>query len=49
MIITGESGAGKTEALKYLVEYLSHGEKEDISKRVILVNPILEAFGNAKT
>jgi myosin heavy subunit len=52
ILITGESGAGKTEALKYLIEYLCYepqGRSLDINDRIIDCNPILEAFGNAKT
>lgn len=54
VIITGESGAGKTEASKLILQYIAavSGRGEDISriKDVILdSNPLLEAFGNAKT
>ena len=55
IIISGESGAGKTEATKKCLQFLSsaagtHGDDEiDIGKRVLAANPLLEAFGNAKT
>ena len=54
VIISGESGAGKTVAAKYIMDYLSHasggGVKAKHVKDVILQsNPLLEAFGNAKT
>eukprot|EP01122_Echinamoeba_exundans_P000766 TRINITY_DN106_c0_g2_i1.p1 TRINITY_DN106_c0_g2~~TRINITY_DN106_c0_g2_i1.p1 ORF type:complete len:1054 (-),score=319.54 TRINITY_DN106_c0_g2_i1:104-3265(-) len=54
VIITGESGAGKTEAAKLIMRFISavSGEGEQINyvKNVILEsNPLLEAFGNAKT
>ena len=54
VIISGESGAGKTVAAKYIMNYLSHasggGIKAKHVKDVILQsNPLLEAFGNAKT
>jgi myosin-1 len=54
VIITGESGAGKTEAAKLIMKYISavSGESAEINyvKDVILgSNPLLEAFGNAKT
>eukprot|EP01120_Amphizonella_sp_Union-15-10_P012713 TRINITY_DN5718_c0_g1_i1.p1 TRINITY_DN5718_c0_g1~~TRINITY_DN5718_c0_g1_i1.p1 ORF type:complete len:1049 (-),score=243.18 TRINITY_DN5718_c0_g1_i1:114-3260(-) len=55
VIITGESGAGKTEAAKLIMKYVAAVSGEgasqiDYVKRVILdSNPLLEAFGNAKT
>lgn len=54
VIISGESGAGKTEAAKLIMHYISAvsggGEAVDHVKHVILEsNPLLEAFGNAKT
>mmetsp|Transcript_9012 Transcript_9012/g.13072 ORF Transcript_9012/g.13072 Transcript_9012/m.13072 type:complete len:1706 (-) Transcript_9012:256-5373(-) len=61
ILISGESGAGKTETTKIVMLYLttlgSSGEeksadgKEDIStmEKVLQSNPILEAFGNGKT
>jgi myosin-1 len=50
----GESGAGKTEAAKLIMKYIAlvSGSTPEISyvKDVILQsNPLLEAFGNAKT
>uniref|UniRef100_A0A673B7D5 Myosin, heavy chain 11a, smooth muscle n=1 Tax=Sphaeramia orbicularis TaxID=375764 RepID=A0A673B7D5_9TELE len=55
----GESGAGKTENTKKVIQYLavvasSHKGKKDSSageleKQLLQANPILEAFGNAKT
>ena len=54
LIISGESGAGKTEAAKKIMSYISAvtGSSPQIEhvKTVILdSNPVLEAFGNAKT
>jgi myosin-1 len=54
VIISGESGAGKTEASKLIMQYVSavSGNSEGVEyvKHVILEsNPLLEAFGNAKT
>uniref|UniRef100_A0A803T1Z3 Myosin motor domain-containing protein n=1 Tax=Anolis carolinensis TaxID=28377 RepID=A0A803T1Z3_ANOCA len=51
---SGESGAGKTVAAKYIMGYISKvsggGEKVQHVKDIILQsNPLLEAFGNAKT
>ena len=53
ILISGESGSGKTEASKYILRYLTNVKKskhsEVISNRLIQSNPLLEAFGNAKT
>uniref|UniRef100_A0A8C5ACH2 Myosin IEb n=1 Tax=Gadus morhua TaxID=8049 RepID=A0A8C5ACH2_GADMO len=54
VIISGESGAGKTVAAKYIMSYVSKvsggGAKVQHVKDIILQsNPLLEAFGNAKT
>ncbi|XP_075035860.1 myosin-11 isoform X1 [Mixophyes fleayi] len=65
ILCTGESGAGKTENTKKVIQYLalvasSHKGKKDITqgpsfaygeleKQLLQANPILEAFGNAKT
>uniref|UniRef100_A0A8C3AT49 Osteoclast-stimulating factor 1 n=1 Tax=Cyclopterus lumpus TaxID=8103 RepID=A0A8C3AT49_CYCLU len=54
VIISGESGAGKTVAAKYIMSYISKvsggGSKVQHVKDIILQsNPLLEAFGNAKT
>jgi len=61
VIITGESGSGKTESTKYIMNYLA--ERSRISDpsysksnntitfedKFLCSNPILESFGNAKT
>eukprot|EP01064_Diplonema_japonicum_P021095 TRINITY_DN3064_c0_g1_i1.p1 TRINITY_DN3064_c0_g1~~TRINITY_DN3064_c0_g1_i1.p1 ORF type:complete len:1943 (+),score=580.53 TRINITY_DN3064_c0_g1_i1:61-5889(+) len=60
ILVSGESGAGKTEAAKIVANYLAKcstyfsapEEREAavaITKRVVATSPILEAFGNAKT
>ncbi|KAM3864461.1 LOW QUALITY PROTEIN: myosin-16-like [Diretmus argenteus] len=58
MLITGESGAGKTENTKKVIQYFANvgasGSKTPDSKgsledQIIQANPVLEAFGNAKT
>ncbi|CAI4223566.1 unnamed protein product [Auanema sp. JU1783] len=58
MLITGESGAGKTENTKKVISYFaSVGSTQQNKKKgtvsledqIVQTNPVLEAFGNAKT
>ena len=58
ILITGESGAGKTENTKKVIGYFaivgatgkaSSTRKVSLEDQVVQTNPILEAFGNAKT
>ena len=53
-LISGESGAGKTEASKKILQFIAEvtdhkGEVEKVKDKLLQSNPVLEAFGNAKT
>ncbi|XP_069168168.1 myosin heavy chain, muscle [Procambarus clarkii] len=59
MLITGESGAGKTENTKKVLSYFANvgattkkkaeETKKNLEDQIVETNPVLEAFGNAKT
>ncbi|XP_068670120.1 unconventional myosin-Ib-like isoform X11 [Montipora foliosa] len=54
ILITGESGAGKTEASKVVMQYVAAvsgkgWEVDRVKEQLLQSNPVLEAFGNAKT
>ncbi|XP_062546189.1 myosin heavy chain, muscle-like isoform X5 [Armigeres subalbatus] len=60
MLITGESGAGKTENTKKVIAYFATigastkkeegtEKKASLEDQVVQTNPVLEAYGNAKT
>ena len=57
MLITGESGAGKTENTKKVISYLamvatsgkkSAAKKVSLEDQIVATNPILESYGNCK-
>ncbi|KAF4733508.1 Unconventional myosin-Ig, partial [Perkinsus olseni] len=55
ILISGESGAGKTETCKHLMKFFTEpgtttdGDSSSLCNALMAFNPILEAFGNAKT
>lgn len=55
ILVSGESGAGKTETTKLIMRYLTYvggravHDERNVEKQVLESNPLLEAFGNART
>ncbi|CAO3620043.1 unnamed protein product [Mucor hiemalis] len=63
IIVSGESGAGKTVSAKYIMRYFATADDQEVSsgkeakgesmteveEQILATNPIMEAFGNAKT
>ncbi|TPX57088.1 hypothetical protein SpCBS45565_g08273 [Spizellomyces sp. 'palustris'] len=57
IIVSGESGAGKTQSARYIMRYFAIVESgnattagvSEVEQAVLATNPIMEAFGNSKT
>ncbi|CAH1403950.1 unnamed protein product [Nezara viridula] len=54
ILISGESGSGKTETSKKVLEYVAavsnlNTDAKNVKDKLLMLNPVLEAFGNAKT
>ena len=52
IIISGESGSGKTESANFLLQQLTilgRAPTKCLEEKILQVNPLMEAFGNAKT
>jgi myosin heavy subunit len=53
-VISGESGAGKTESAKFIIKHIirlceQKGGRSGLEQQIIDISPILEAFGSAQT
>jgi len=53
IVVSGESGAGKTETCKHIMRFMAsvcgEGGVDELERKVLGSSPILESFGNAKT
>ncbi|KAI7868147.1 P-loop containing nucleoside triphosphate hydrolase protein [Spinellus fusiger] len=63
IVVSGESGAGKTVSAKYIMRYFATADDQEavgkkkkldggmteVEEQILATNPIMEAFGNAKT
>ncbi|XP_067665061.1 unconventional myosin-VIIa-like, partial [Haliotis asinina] len=52
IVVSGESGSGKTESVKHTISHITHKSGSihpSLDIKINEVNPLLEAFGNAQT
>ena len=59
IVVSGESGAGKTESAKFVVHHLAQAARDRtghsgvdvvlLTEKILRTTPLLEAFGNART
>ena len=52
IVISGESGSGKTQSANFLVKqltFLGHAPNKHLQEKILQINPLIEGFGNART
>ncbi|UJR10380.1 hypothetical protein I4U23_014585 [Adineta vaga] len=52
IVISGESGSGKTQSANFLVKqltYLGNAPSKSLQEKILQINPLIEGFGNART
>ena len=52
IVISGESGSGKTQSANFLVKqltYLGNAPNKSLQDKILQINPLIEGFGNART
>jgi myosin-3 len=52
IVISGESGSGKTQSANFLVKqltYLGNAPNKSLQEKILQINPLIEGFGNART
>ena len=52
IVISGESGSGKTQSANFLVKqltFLGNAPNKSLQEKILQINPLIEGFGNART